>query len=109
MPATIATIIGLNLAGATTTAATLGIVGAVAGGEALYKQTKKAGKRKFPGITEMPEMPEVPGLTVEEIEAQEMGWQQILKRARGRRATILTEPMLAQIQPYTQRATLLAG
>lgn len=61
---------------------------------------------KFPGVTELPE---VPKLTVEEIEAQEGGWEEILKRAQGRRATILTEPQLAQMQPYTRRATLLAG
>jgi len=70
---------------------------------------KKGKKFQLPGQEVISEVSEIPGVTVEEIEAQEMGWQQILKRARGRKGTILTEPMLAQLQPYTQRATLLAG
>jgi len=37
------------------------------------------------------------------------GWASLSKRARGRRATILTSPQLAQQEAGTKKATLLAG
>ena len=99
---------GAALTGTIGTALTVGGLTAgalVGGGIDLFREGQK--KTKIPGATI--EFPEVPRLTVEEIEAGEMGWAQILQRAKGRRGTILTQPQLAQIQPHTERATLLAG
>lgn len=76
-----------------------------AGGFTVAGGFKKTGINlpKLPGVED------VPRLTIEEIESQERGWEEILSRAQGRRGTILTDPQLAQITPFTQRATLLAG
>jgi len=69
----------------------------------------------FVDASKKPKLPEIgadistPTISIEEIEAQEAGWEQIMKRARGRRGTILTEPQLAGVQPYTRKATLLGG
>jgi len=82
------------------------IMGGLAGGGIGGTMFRKTGEMKMPG---QPMIEPLEPTSVEEIEAQEAGWAEITKRARGRRATILTESMLAQISPYTQRATLLSG
>lgn len=68
-----------------------------------------SGIRRRPGVPGIAEIPEPPKPTVSEIEGFEAGWEEVLKKAKGRRGTILTEPMLAQVAPFTQRATLLSG
>lgn len=83
-----------------------GIGGVLMGPAGYFIAPKILGDKDKPKMPVI-EMPEVPKTTVEEIEAQEEGWAQVMKRSQGRRGTILTEPSLEQIQPYTKRATLL--
>lgn len=117
MPVAAAIAVGATLGGATLGGAAIGggfaltaaggaLLGAGLGyaGSTAYSALKRV--PGFPGITEIPEPPKA---TVSEIEGFEKGWEEVLGRAKGRRGTILTEPMLAQISPFTQRATLLGG
>lgn len=51
----------------------------------------------------------VPTLTQEQVDAEDEGWINLVKRAAGRRETILTSPQFQQVEPTIKRATLLAG
>lgn len=88
-----------------TTLIIMGIAGAAVGGAAAGGAF--SGKPKVPGMPDITE--KVPETTTEELESQEKGWEEVTRRAAGRRATILTQPSLEQISPYTRRATLLSG
>jgi len=120
MPPVAALAVGLGAAGAGAAGFSLGTFGGTllssgalmtaglaTAGYGAYGMMKKSGV-KMPGY-HITETPKTPTVIAEDVEGFEEGWEEVLKKAKGRRSTILTEPMLAQTAPFTQRATLLGG
>lgn len=93
--------IGFKGALATTVGAGVMGAGAVIGGKMLMGGMSM----DMPGISKEEPAP----ITIEDVEAQEQGWSELIKRASGRRATILAQPQLTQSPAQIEKATLLAG
>ncbi len=80
----------------------MGLIGAASLTQAAVSASQKPSSPKPPKI----ELPETP---IKEKIVDDQGFEMLMRRARGRRATIFTSPQLAETPPVVKRATLLSG